>query len=193
MSEPTETPSQTVTAVEFLADIAGTIQIIATNLRENRVNRKGLQKCLSDYAARAESDGRLINASRQDANCANRGLFLAYTHMELLSWLATNNYTIPATSVKWYSWKKLSSKYRLPLFSISEQTVELRGLLKNTERVAEQVYADLAEHNVMIPPTSIQYPKVPVGEKVGPPPETIQDLFDRGSRARERIMRGRSE
>ena len=139
---------ENVTAVEFLADIAKTIQTIATNLQENRLDRRTIIGLLRDYSARAESDGRLINAARQDSHCVNRGLFLAHCHMELISWLGNNNYTIRSTSVKWYSWKKLYTKYRLPLFSIQSQTTELQSQLKNIERIADLVWADLQANNV---------------------------------------------
>lgn len=139
---------KSITAVEFLANMASTIQAIATNLRENRLDRQTFNSLLCDYSARAESDGRLINASRQDRQCVDRGLFLAYRHMELVSWLAKNNYTIRSTSVKWYSWKKLFSKYRLPLFSIASQTADLQNQLQHIKDTAELVYADLQANNV---------------------------------------------
>lgn len=148
MSQEPQEPEQTTTAVEFLADMADTFKAIATNLRDNRIDRTKLLKLFFEYAARAESDGRLINASGQDPRCVNRGLFLAYTHMELLSWAANNNYTIPSTSVKWYSWRKIFSRYRLPLFSISSQTEELQSLMQNIEKVASLVYSELGKNNV---------------------------------------------
>jgi hypothetical protein len=187
-------PEEAATAVELLESLGNTIQTIADNLKANRLDRKSLQTLLCDYAARASSDGRLINASRQDPQCVNRGLFLAYTHMELVSWLAKNNYTVLATSIKWYSWKKIFAKYRVPLLSVSSQTSDLQSLLKNIQRTAELVHADLEANNVSshvpdscaygptlkqipIPPESIKYPKVPVGEPVGPPPEGTYRVF----------------
>lgn len=137
-----------ITAVELLANIAKTIEVIAVNLRKNRLDRHAFTDMLHDYSARAESDGRLMNASRQDDQCAGRGLFLAYRHMELISWLARNNYTIRSASVKWYSWKQLFSKYRLPLFSIRSQTAELRSYLQSIKETAEYVYAGLEANNV---------------------------------------------
>ncbi|KAJ5769918.1 glyoxalase family protein [Penicillium nucicola] len=137
-----------VTAVEVLTELGEIIQTIATNLRANRLDRTKFQKLLLDYSHRATSDGHLIYASRQNSQALNRGLFLAYTHMEFISWLSRNNYTIPATSVKWYSLKQFASKYRLPLFSMSSQTADLQSQLKHIESTAELVHAELQAHNV---------------------------------------------
>lgn len=145
----TET-SQVITAVEFLAKTAGIIDTIRTNLLHNRLDRKEFQKLLSEYSTRAESDGKLMNAARQEPHCANRGLFLAYNHMECLTWLAKQNYTIPSTTVKWYSWKQIQSKNRIPFFWSSSPTVELRALMNNIERTAALVCADLKAHHVCV-------------------------------------------
>ncbi|KAJ5521635.1 glyoxalase family protein [Penicillium freii] len=120
----------------LLTELATIIRAIAANLRENRLDRKSFQGLLYEYASRAGSDGQLICASRQNPRSINPGLFLAYTHVELVSWLVKNNYTMNSTSVKWYSWKKIFSKYRLPLFSISSQTAELHENLQNIEKKA---------------------------------------------------------
>jgi hypothetical protein len=137
-----------ITAVELLTDIGKTIQIIATNLRANRLDRTSLQKILFDYAHRAKSDGQLIYISRQSPQSVNRGLFLAFTHMEFISWLAKHNYTILSTSIKWYSLKQLFPKYRLPLLSISSQTADLRSQMQHIEDTAELVRAELDASNV---------------------------------------------
>jgi hypothetical protein len=145
---------ETTTAVELLERIGATVKTIANNLQANRLDRKTIQALLYDYSARALSDGRLINASRQDANCVNRGLFLAYTHMELISWLAKNNYTVLSTSIKWYSWRKVSSKYRLPLLSVPSQTSDLKSQMQHIQKTAELVNADLeASHVNRVPLT----------------------------------------
>jgi hypothetical protein len=139
---------ESIAAVELLSKLAGTIHTIAANLGDNRLDRRTFRYLLYNYASRAESDGHLINTSRQDSRCADLGLYLAYSHMELISWLARNNYTILSTSVKWYSWKKLLRKYRLPLLSISSQTAYLKDLLENIKKFAELVYTDLEAKNV---------------------------------------------
>lgn len=115
-----------VTAVELLSNLAKALEAIATNLRKNRLDRHAFVALLHDYSARAESDGRLINASRQHRQCVDRALFLAYRHIELIPWLAKNNYSIPSASAKWYSWKKLFLKYWLPLFSVASHIANLR-------------------------------------------------------------------
>lgn len=145
-------PSEVITAVEFLAKTAGIIDTIRTNLLHNRLDRKEFQRLLSEYTNRAESDGKLMNAARQEPHCANRGLFLAYNHMECLSWLDKHNYTIPSSSVKWYSWKQILGKNRIPIFWSSSPTVELQALMKNIERTAALVCADLKAHNVCFGP-----------------------------------------
>jgi len=142
--------NEDITAVEFLTKTGTIIQTIEINLHHNRLDRKTIRRLLREYAARAESDGRLMNAARQEPNCANRGLFLAFAHMELITWLAKNNYTIPSSSIQWYSWKQFQSQYRLPYFWTSSYTSDLRSLLDHIERTAAQVYADLQAHNVSL-------------------------------------------
>lgn len=139
---------ETTTAVEILESVGATIYTIADNLGANRLDRRSFRKYLCDYSARAASDGQLITASRQDVQCANRALFLAYAHLELICWLANNNYTVSSTSVKWYSWRKIFSKYRLPLLGVSSQTSSLTSMLRNIGKIADQVYADLDAKNV---------------------------------------------
>lgn len=136
------------TAVELLESIGATTSTIANNLEANRLDRRTFRKFLRDYSERAASDGRLINAARQDSRCSNRGLFLAYTHMELISWLAKNNYTISSSSIKWYSWRKISSKYRLPLLSIFSQTSELQNQVQKIKKTADMLFTDLDANNV---------------------------------------------
>lgn len=152
-----EIPEDTITAVEFLSKTADIIGTIKSNIEQNRLGRKAICTLLNDYSTRAESDGRLMNAARQETHCANRGLFLAYSHMELISWLAKKNYTIPSTAVKWYSWKQFLSKNRLPPFWSSAPIFDLRNELKNIERIAALVYADMQLYHVCptIPPKLI--------------------------------------
>ncbi|KAJ5637026.1 glyoxalase family protein [Penicillium lividum] len=169
MAEPSRISE--ITAVDFLATTASIIDTIRTNLLRNRLNRKDFQKLLSDYSNRAESDGRLMNAARQEPHCANRGLFLAFNHMELVSWLDKQNYNINSTSVKWYSWKQILDQNRIPPFWSSAPTVELQALMKNIERTAALVYADLKAHNISVPETAIKYRDVPRGEPVAAPPK----------------------
>ncbi|KAJ5811737.1 glyoxalase family protein [Penicillium riverlandense] len=138
------------TAVELLTKIGTIVLTIETNLHHNRLDRKTIRRLLREYSARAESDGRLMNAAREDPDCANRGLFLAYAHMELVTWLGKNNYTIPSSSIQWYSWKQFLSKYRLPPFWSSSYTSDLRSQLDNIERTAALVCADLQAHNVSL-------------------------------------------
>ena len=134
--------------IVLLTELATIVRNIAVNLRENRLDRKAFQELLYEYASRAGSDGQLLYASRQNSRSINPGLFLAYTHMELISWLVKNNYTTKSTSVKWYSWKKIFSKYQIPLFSISSQTANLRENLRSIEEKAGMVYAVLQANDV---------------------------------------------
>lgn len=132
---------------DLLIHLAIIIESIITNLQKNRFDRKSIQKLLREYVSRAESDGRLLYTARVN-QCVDHALFLAYAHLELVSWLVKNNYNLQATSVKWYSYKKLLPKYQLPLFSILSQTAELRDKLYNIEQKAELTYADLQANNV---------------------------------------------
>lgn len=131
-----------------MTNLAGIVQNIATNMQQNRLDRKEFRKLLRNNASRAESDGRLLFASRYNSRCVDHGLFLAHTHIELVSWLEKNNYILVSTSVKWYSWKKLFPKYQLPLFSISSQTTQLRTMLRIVEETANTLYSDLQANNV---------------------------------------------
>jgi hypothetical protein len=145
-------PQEISTALEILDSIGATVNTIAINLGANRLDRRSFRKYLCDYADRAASDGRLINASREDTpQCANRGLLLAYAHMELICWLADNNYTMSSSSVKWYSWRKIRAKYRLPLLGVSPQKSHLLKKLRYIKTVADQVYAEMDGKNVSIP------------------------------------------
>jgi hypothetical protein len=145
-------PQEISTALEILDSIGATVNTIAINLGANRLDRRSFRKYLCDYADRAASDGRLINASREDTpQCANRGLLLAYAHMELICWLANNNYTMSSSSVKWYSWRKIRAKYRLPLLGVSPQKSHLLKKLRYIKTVADQVYAEMDAKNVSIP------------------------------------------
>ncbi|OQE72123.1 hypothetical protein PENNAL_c0100G10080 [Penicillium nalgiovense] len=142
---------------------------------------------LYEYASRAGSDGQLLYASRQNSRSINPGLFLAYTHMELISWLVKNNYTTKSTSVKWYSWKKIFSKYQIPLFSISSQTANLRENLRSIEEKAGMVYAVLQANDVSIPPTAIAYRVVQPNLPNDPLPEAFEDLLRRGSHLQQQL------
>jgi hypothetical protein len=141
-------PQEKPPGVELLSSLASIIQSVASNLQHNRLDRRDFQKLLRDYSSRAESDGALIFCARQNAQCVHHGLLLAYTHIELVSWLEKNNYNLVSTSVKWYSWKKLLRKYRLPLLAISSQTSQLRDMLHNVVEKADILYSDLQDNNV---------------------------------------------
>ncbi|KAJ5382635.1 hypothetical protein N7517_000546 [Penicillium concentricum] len=197
-------PEETTIAVELLGSTETTVNTIVNNLGANRLDRRSFRKYLRDYAERTASDGRLINASRQDLRCANRGLLLAYAHMELICWLAKSNYTISATSVGWYSWKKLFAKYRLPLLAVTSQTTHLTNHLQNISKLADQVFTDLDANDVKslslktggykltsgkitIPPDSIKYRKVPLGQPIGSPPEGSHDLVHRATLAQQKL------
>jgi hypothetical protein len=181
-------PQEFSSALELLDNVGDTVSTIAINLGANRLDRRSFRKYLCDYADRAASDGRLINASREDTpQCANRGLLLAYAHMELICWLANNNYTILSTSVKWYSWRKIRAKYRLPLLLVSPQKSHLLRKLQYIKTIADQVYAEIDAKNVSISlylslgyhltrgkvpvlEGSVKYRKVSARPPVDPPP-----------------------
>ncbi|RAL12399.1 glyoxalase family protein [Aspergillus homomorphus CBS 101889] len=182
----TESP-RSRTAVELLSSLGTIANTVATNLQRNRLDRTGIQAILKEYAARAESDGQLINASRQSHRCVEHGLLLAYVHMGFIDTLLRFNLTIPASAVKWYSLRSLRKRYRLSLVFITPQTRDLRTQLDSIRAKAELLYADFAEHNVQIPATPIQYRKVTPCEPVGAPPEAIHDLLRRGTLAEQEL------
>jgi hypothetical protein len=146
MSEESNDPN----AIDLLSRLATLLEEVANNLNHNRLDRTAIQTLLHQYSSRAESDGHLINASKQDSQCVEHGVFLSYVHVELLSWLTRHNYTIPATSVKWYSWRKLlSQKYRLPsLFSARAHAAQLEELLRNVVAKADLLHAELRAREV---------------------------------------------
>ncbi|RAH47418.1 glyoxalase family protein [Aspergillus brunneoviolaceus CBS 621.78] len=174
-------------AVDLLTSLAGIITTIATNLHANRLDRARLRATLKEYAARAESDAKLINASRQSQRCVEHGLLLAYVHMEFIATLLRYNLTVPATAVKWYSVRSLRKRHRLSLFGIPAQARDLRAQLENIQNKAELLYADFAESGVQIPETPILYRKVTACEPVGAPPEAIHDLLRRGTLAEQEL------
>ncbi|KAI1829050.1 hypothetical protein DTO027I6_10006 [Penicillium roqueforti] len=180
-------PQEITTALELLNNVGATVDTVATNLGANRLDRRSFRKYLCDYAVRAASDGQLINASREDTpQCANRGLLLAYAHMELICWLAQNNYTISSTSVKWYSWRKLRSKYRIPLLGVSPQKSHLTRKLQYIKTIADQVYAEIDAKNVPVLEDSVKYRKASVCPPVDPPPG-MDDLAHRATLAHKQL------
>ncbi|KAJ5346900.1 uncharacterized protein N7506_000153 [Penicillium brevicompactum] len=180
-------PEDLTTAVELLDNIGTTVNTIAGNLGANRLDRRSFRKYLCDYADRAASDGQLINASRKDTpQCANRGLLLAYAHMEMICWIAKNNYTILSTSVKWYSWRKVCAKYRLPLLGVSPQNAHLTRQLQNIKKIADQVYAEIDAKNIPVLQDSVKYRKVSVRPPVDPQPG-MGDLVHRATLAHKQL------
>ncbi|KAL2869500.1 glyoxalase family protein [Aspergillus lucknowensis] len=183
----------TPNAVELLNRLATLLHREARNLQHNRFDRKRIQSLLLEYAARAESDGRLMNASRQHARCVDHGVFLAHTHLELLDWLAKHNYTVPVSAVKWYSWRKVASrKHRLPsVFVARRHASELRDLLGNVVEKAELLYADLRANEVEIPAVAIDYRQVTPQESLRTPPEALNELLERGVSVEAQLRDGK--
>ncbi|KAL2705775.1 hypothetical protein AAEP93_001025 [Penicillium crustosum] len=180
-------PEEITAAFELLDNVGATVNTIAINLGANRLDRRSFRKYLCDYAERAASDGQLVYASKGDTpQCANRGLLLAYSHMELICWLATNNYTISSTSVKWYSWRKIYSKYRIPLLGISPQKSHLKRQLQNIKTTADRVYAEVDGENIPFLQGSVKYRKVSVCPPVDPPPG-MDDLVHRATLAHKKL------
>ncbi|KAJ5264797.1 hypothetical protein N7505_007590 [Penicillium chrysogenum] len=180
-------PQEIITAIELLDDVGDTVETIATNLGANRLDRRSFRKYLCDYADRAASDAQLINASREDTpQCANRGMLLAYAHMELLCWLAKNNYTISTTSVNWYSWRKIRAKYRLPLLGVSTQKSHLARKLRHIKTIADQLYAEIDGKNIPFLHGGVKYRKASVCPPVDPPPG-MDDLVHRATLAHKQL------
>jgi hypothetical protein len=160
-------------AIDLLSRIATLLEQVASNLHHNHFDRATIQTILLQYSSRAKSDGHLINASRQDSQCVEHGVFLSHVHVELLCWLTKHNYTLPASSVKWYSWRKLiSRKYRLPsLFSVRAHRAQLEDLLRNVVDKGELLHAALRAQEVEVPDVAIDYRQVTPQAPQGTPPE----------------------
>ncbi|RLL93985.1 hypothetical protein CFD26_103986 [Aspergillus turcosus] len=180
-------------AIDLLSRLATLLERVASNLQHNHLDRTAIQTLLLKYSARAESDGHLINASKQDSQCVEHGVFLSYIHVELLSWLTKHNYTVPATAVKWYSWRKLvSRKYRLPsLFSVGAHTAQLEDLLRNVVEKAELLRADLRAREVAVPAVAVDYRRVIPRASQGTPPEALHKLLHRAMLAEVLLREGR--
>ncbi|KAH1450775.1 hypothetical protein KXX13_003918 [Aspergillus fumigatus] len=180
-------------AIELLSRLATLLEEVANNLHHNRLDRTAVQTLLHQYSSRAKSDGHLINASKQDSQCVEHGVFLSYVHVELLSWLTKHNYTVPASSVKWYSWRKLSSReYRLPsLFSSRAHAAQLEDLLRNVVAKAELLQAELRAHELEIPDVAVDYERVSPQAPQGTPPEALHKLLHRAMLAEVLLREGR--
>ncbi|RHZ47419.1 glyoxalase family protein [Aspergillus thermomutatus] len=180
-------------AIDLLSRIAALLQRVASNLQHNHVDRNAIQALLLKYASHAESDGHLINASQLDSQCVEHGVFLSYVHVELLSWLTKHNYTIPASAVKWYSWRKLvSANNRLPsLFSVRAHKRQLEELVQNVARKADLLQADLRAHEVEIPAVAIDSRRVTPHAPQGTPPEALHKLLHRAVLAEVQLREGR--
>jgi hypothetical protein len=135
-------------ASEFL-DSAGRIALsIATGLRRNCLDRRRIREVLSQYSRRAFSDGRLIDAARCDGRSVDHAILLLDAHVELISWLVSQNYTITATSIKWYSWRNLSPTN---IFTFLQSSRRLRQLQTALDHVTEKealLSADIARYQV---------------------------------------------
>ncbi|GIK04010.1 hypothetical protein Aspvir_008085 [Aspergillus viridinutans] len=187
------TESDDPNAIDLLSRLATLLARVASNLHHNHLDRTTIQTLLLQYSSRAESDGRLINASRQDSQCVEHGVFLSYVHVELLSWLTKHNYTIPPSSVKWYSWRKLvSRKYRLPsLFSARAHAAQLEDLLQNVVDKGELLHADLRAHEIEVPDVAIDYGQVTPQAPQGTSPEALHKLLHRAMLAEVLLREGR--
>ncbi|KAF7128515.1 hypothetical protein CNMCM5793_003303 [Aspergillus hiratsukae] len=189
MSDESNDPN----AIELLSRLATLLERVASNLQHNHLDRTAIQSLLLKYSSRAESDGHLINASKQDSQCVEHGVFLSYVHVELLSWLTKHNYTVPATAVKWYSLRKLiSRKYRLPsLFSVRGHTAQLDDLLRNVVAKAELLHAELRAREIEVPDVAVDYGRVTPRAPQGTPPEALHKLLHRAMLAEVLLREGR--
>ncbi|GIJ91417.1 hypothetical protein Asppvi_010382 [Aspergillus pseudoviridinutans] len=189
MSEEHDDPNP----IDLLSRIATLLARVASNLRHNHLDRTTIQTLLLHYSARAESDGRLINAARQDSECVEHGVFLSYVHVELLSWLTKHNYTIPSSSVKWYSWRKLiARKYHLPsIFSIRAHTAQLDDLFRNVVDKGELLHSALRARGIEVPDVAIDYRQVTPQAARGAPPEALHKLLHRAMLAEVLLREGK--
>lgn len=141
--------SDTPSAVfDLLNDISSLVYTIVVGLRNNRLDRKTIQDLLLVYYSRTPSDGRLIDIARRDDRCVGSAEYLLHAHVELITWLVNHNFTVPVTSVKWYSWKSLLKKYRLPFLYHGMRSADIQSQLKSIEEKAGILLADMNTYNV---------------------------------------------
>lgn len=131
-------------ATNFLDSVGHTTQLIATCLRNNKLNSKKIQLLLSEYSSDALLDGRLIDTARSDDRCVEHAIHLLFAHVDFIAWLVSQNYTITASSVKWYSCKTVLNRDRFHLSKFA-QPEEIIGRIREMEVL---VRADIASYQV---------------------------------------------
>lgn len=125
-------------ASEFLADVSYLLLAVASRIRENSLNRKEIEHILTEVGERALSAGQLIDIARSAGHSAHHALTLLEAHVELIRYLASQNYTLSAASIKWYSYKKLLRRYRLPLFNQKLHCARARVIMQDVK--AEEAF-----------------------------------------------------
>lgn len=132
-------------AINFLGSVGYLTLSISTNLKANRLGRRKIRTLLSQYSVLALSDGRLIDTARSDIRSIDHAIDLLYAHVELILWLVAQNYTISATSIKWYSCKKLLHGNRLHL---SRHSSQLQSAFDSVLEKEALVRADISFYQV---------------------------------------------
>ncbi|KAJ5936520.1 glyoxalase family protein [Penicillium verhagenii] len=128
-------------ATNFRDSVGHTTQSIVTCLRNNELNTKKIQLLLSKYSLDALLDGRFIGTARSDGRCVDHATHLLFAHVDFIAWLVSQNYTITASSVKWYSWRTVLNRRRFYLSPKFAQPQEIIERIRDTEEV---VWAEIA-------------------------------------------------
>lgn len=135
-------------ASEFLATVSHLTLSIAAGIRNNSFDRKEIQNLLSELSERALSDGRLIDAARCDIRSVHHALNLLKAHTELILYLVSQNYILPAASIKWYSCKKLFRRNRLPIFHQALRCARIRSMIEDMKDKEAVVLGDMLLYQV---------------------------------------------
>jgi hypothetical protein len=135
-------------ASNFLESVGHVTQSISTCLRHNKLNTKKVQKILSQYSSNALSDGRLIDTARSDDRCVDHATYLLLAHIDLVTWLVAQNYTITSSSVKFYNCKALLNWNNLRNYQLWPKLAQLQELMERIREKETLVRADIAFYQV---------------------------------------------
>lgn len=135
-------------ASEFLDSVGYQTLTIAGCLQKNRLDQRQIELVLFQYSKLAFLDGRLIDAARCDRRSVDHAIRLLEAHVKLISCLAVQNYTIAAASVKWYSYKKLRQRNRLPFIYRPRCLSQLQSAVDNIMDKGAVVRDDIVRYQV---------------------------------------------
>jgi hypothetical protein len=86
-------------ASELMQDLICITDSIVKNL-QNTFPHKKMVQLLCEYRTRIVSDGRLIDAAVYDSGTVGDAISALYAHVDLITWLATHDYTVSKSSTR---------------------------------------------------------------------------------------------